>query len=203
MGLNSTAVAIQPNVSCTCNCKRSLFQSMEISKYLSCRGPARRRGCGAGGAAALRRGRGSSRGRCGQRRDPSPRCAFAERLGLGFSPRRASSARSSVAVAVSGAGVTRSDGARAGPAAPALSAPPRALPASLPEIPARPRRLPHLAPPASATLRPPLPRAPPPRVVMRGGPDPRLLRGLHQPRVNPPPRLTGGWGGSTAVLTPE
>uniref|UniRef100_A0A8C2T764 Prostate transmembrane protein, androgen induced 1 n=1 Tax=Coturnix japonica TaxID=93934 RepID=A0A8C2T764_COTJA len=30
MGLNSTAVAIQPNVSCTCNCKRSLFQSMEI-----------------------------------------------------------------------------------------------------------------------------------------------------------------------------
>ncbi|XP_054074499.1 protein TMEPAI isoform X2 [Rissa tridactyla] len=31
MGLNSTAVAIQPNVSCTCNCKRSLFQSMEIS----------------------------------------------------------------------------------------------------------------------------------------------------------------------------
>lgn len=42
MGLNSTAVAIQPNVSCTCNCKRSLFQSMEISKYSSssccCRG---------------------------------------------------------------------------------------------------------------------------------------------------------------------
>uniref|UniRef100_A0A669PF99 Prostate transmembrane protein, androgen induced 1 n=1 Tax=Phasianus colchicus TaxID=9054 RepID=A0A669PF99_PHACC len=32
MGLNSTAVAIQPNVSCTCNCKRSLFQSMEITE---------------------------------------------------------------------------------------------------------------------------------------------------------------------------
>lgn len=49
MGLNSTAVAIQPNVSCTCNCKRSLFQSMEISKYR----PAALRGwaCGAGRAA--------------------------------------------------------------------------------------------------------------------------------------------------------
>ncbi|XP_069099687.1 protein TMEPAI isoform X3 [Pleurodeles waltl] len=32
MGLNSTAAAIQPNVSCTCNCKRSLFQRMEISE---------------------------------------------------------------------------------------------------------------------------------------------------------------------------
>ncbi|KAK1156352.1 protein TMEPAI-like isoform X1 [Acipenser oxyrinchus oxyrinchus] len=35
MGLNSTAAAgsIQPNVSCTCNCKRSsLFQSMEITQ---------------------------------------------------------------------------------------------------------------------------------------------------------------------------
>ncbi|XP_075427763.1 protein TMEPAI isoform X2 [Ascaphus truei] len=31
MGLNSTA-ATQPNVSCTCNCKRSLFQSMEITE---------------------------------------------------------------------------------------------------------------------------------------------------------------------------
>ncbi|PNI20404.1 PMEPA1 isoform 6, partial [Pan troglodytes] len=33
MGVNSTAAAAagQPNVSCTCNCKRSLFQSMEIS----------------------------------------------------------------------------------------------------------------------------------------------------------------------------
>ncbi|XP_038658283.1 protein TMEPAI-like [Scyliorhinus canicula] len=30
MGLNSTAATNQPNVSCTCNCKRSLFQSMEI-----------------------------------------------------------------------------------------------------------------------------------------------------------------------------
>lgn len=48
MGLNSTAVAIQPNVSCTCNCKRSLFQSMEISKYSSCR---------CRGAAAASRGR--------------------------------------------------------------------------------------------------------------------------------------------------
>lgn len=47
MGLNSTAVAIQPNVSCTCNCKRSLFQSMEISKYR----PAAP-GEGAGGARA-------------------------------------------------------------------------------------------------------------------------------------------------------
>ncbi|XP_074144778.1 protein TMEPAI isoform X1 [Sminthopsis crassicaudata] len=32
MGLNSTAAAGQPNVSCTCNCKRSLFQSMEITE---------------------------------------------------------------------------------------------------------------------------------------------------------------------------
>lgn len=34
MGVNSTATAAagQPNVSCTCNCKRSLFQSMEISE---------------------------------------------------------------------------------------------------------------------------------------------------------------------------
>ncbi|XP_029467462.1 protein TMEPAI isoform X2 [Rhinatrema bivittatum] len=32
MGLNSTAAAIQSNVSCTCNCKRSLFQSMEITE---------------------------------------------------------------------------------------------------------------------------------------------------------------------------
>ncbi|KAK2110228.1 hypothetical protein P7K49_009974, partial [Saguinus oedipus] len=33
MGVNSTAAAAagQPNVSCTCNCKRSLFQSMEIN----------------------------------------------------------------------------------------------------------------------------------------------------------------------------
>ncbi|XP_005990654.1 protein TMEPAI isoform X2 [Latimeria chalumnae] len=31
MGLNSTTAAIQPNVSCTCNCKRSLFPSMEIT----------------------------------------------------------------------------------------------------------------------------------------------------------------------------
>ncbi|XP_078274780.1 protein TMEPAI-like isoform X2 [Rhinoraja longicauda] len=32
MGLNSTAATNQPNVSCTCNCKRSLFQSMEITE---------------------------------------------------------------------------------------------------------------------------------------------------------------------------
>ncbi|XP_069507182.1 protein TMEPAI isoform X2 [Ambystoma mexicanum] len=32
MGMNSTAAAIQPNVSCTCNCKRSLFQTMEITE---------------------------------------------------------------------------------------------------------------------------------------------------------------------------
>ncbi|KAM4831486.1 protein TMEPAI [Urocitellus parryii] len=34
MGVNSTATAAagQPNVSCTCNCKRSLFQSMEITE---------------------------------------------------------------------------------------------------------------------------------------------------------------------------
>uniref|UniRef100_A0ABI7WL66 Prostate transmembrane protein, androgen induced 1 n=1 Tax=Felis catus TaxID=9685 RepID=A0ABI7WL66_FELCA len=34
MGVNSTAAlaAGQPNVSCTCNCKRSLFQSMEITE---------------------------------------------------------------------------------------------------------------------------------------------------------------------------
>ncbi|XP_073861693.1 protein TMEPAI isoform X4 [Macaca fascicularis] len=34
MGVNSTAAAAagQPNVSCTCNCKRSLFQSMEITE---------------------------------------------------------------------------------------------------------------------------------------------------------------------------
>ncbi|KAF6284709.1 prostate transmembrane protein, androgen induced 1 [Rhinolophus ferrumequinum] len=34
MGINSTATAAagQPNVSCTCNCKRSLFQSMEITE---------------------------------------------------------------------------------------------------------------------------------------------------------------------------
>ncbi|XP_012625921.1 protein TMEPAI isoform X1 [Microcebus murinus] len=34
MGFNSTAAAAagQPNVSCTCNCKRSLFQSMEITE---------------------------------------------------------------------------------------------------------------------------------------------------------------------------
>ncbi|XP_030069137.1 protein TMEPAI isoform X2 [Microcaecilia unicolor] len=32
MGLNSTSAAIQPNVSCTCNCKRSMFQSMEITE---------------------------------------------------------------------------------------------------------------------------------------------------------------------------
>lgn len=66
MGLNSTAVAIQPNVSCTCNCKRSLFQSMEISKYR----PAALRGwaCSAGradGSGRWERGRGSSPG-CGR-----------------------------------------------------------------------------------------------------------------------------------------
>ncbi|KAM3922325.1 protein TMEPAI isoform 2-T2 [Leptodactylus fuscus] len=32
MGLNSTSSAIQSNVSCSCNCKRSLFQSMEITE---------------------------------------------------------------------------------------------------------------------------------------------------------------------------
>ncbi|XP_060628033.1 protein TMEPAI isoform X1 [Anolis sagrei] len=32
MGLNGTSGASQPNVSCTCNCKRSLFQSMEITE---------------------------------------------------------------------------------------------------------------------------------------------------------------------------
>ncbi|KAM8947411.1 protein TMEPAI isoform 1-T1 [Pelodytes ibericus] len=32
MGLNSTSAATQSNVSCTCNCKRSLFQSMEITE---------------------------------------------------------------------------------------------------------------------------------------------------------------------------
>nr|XP_056700453.1 protein TMEPAI isoform X3 [Euleptes europaea] len=32
MGLNGTAGVNQPNVSCTCNCKRSLFQSMEITE---------------------------------------------------------------------------------------------------------------------------------------------------------------------------
>ncbi|XP_048464335.1 protein TMEPAI-like isoform X1 [Rhincodon typus] len=32
MGLNSTAATNQPNVSCTCNCKRSLFHSMEITE---------------------------------------------------------------------------------------------------------------------------------------------------------------------------
>ncbi|KYO42043.1 hypothetical protein Y1Q_0002693 [Alligator mississippiensis] len=35
MGLNGTAgIALQPNVSCTCNCKRSLFQSMEIILHI-------------------------------------------------------------------------------------------------------------------------------------------------------------------------
>ncbi|XP_055507997.1 protein TMEPAI-like isoform X1 [Leucoraja erinacea] len=38
MGLNSTAATNQPNVSCTCNCKRSLFQSMEIKSNLLPRG---------------------------------------------------------------------------------------------------------------------------------------------------------------------
>ncbi|XP_070600664.1 protein TMEPAI isoform X1 [Erythrolamprus reginae] len=32
MGLNNTGGPNQPNVSCTCNCKRSLFQSMEITE---------------------------------------------------------------------------------------------------------------------------------------------------------------------------
>ncbi|OCT60202.1 protein TMEPAI-like isoform X1 [Xenopus laevis] len=32
MGLNSTSESIHSNVSCTCNCKRSLFQTMEISE---------------------------------------------------------------------------------------------------------------------------------------------------------------------------
>lgn len=187
MGLNSTAVAIQPNVSCTCNCKRSLFQSMEISKYQSCRS---RGGCGrcpgCGSARRPRRGRGSSRG--GSRRRPGPLAAMRFPGVLFLSPPCEPRSLSLICCRWDvGAGVTRrGPGCRSCPG----SAAPRRHRA---EIPAPPHR-------GSITARvSPFPRRPcpapcPPAGVMLGR-SRASPGGLRYPRVNPARLGTGGLRG--------
>lgn len=175
MGLNSTAVAIQPNVSCTCNCKRSLFQSMEISKYSSCR---------CRGAAAASRGRVRARAapRAGKFAGGPPAApgpfAAMRLLGVTVPPSpRASSARPSVAVAVSGAGGRSPSALSADPLAPPRRRPVKSqlFPGSAPSSPAS-RPFPRGS--APAVLRPP--RAFPCRGGDAGGPrPPSSSGGLH------------------------
>lgn len=189
MGLNSTAVAIQPNVSCTCNCKRSLFQSMEISKYSSC---CSRGGCGrcpgCGSARRPRRGRGSSRG--GSRRRPGPLAAM-RFPGVDFLP-PPSEPRSLICCSwdVAAAVTRRGPGWR--------SCPGSASPGRSPPAPGLRSPLFPIAAPSPSAFRP-FPAMPwclcpapsPPAGVMLGGPR-AVSGGLHHPRVNHPRLGTGG-----------
>lgn len=154
------------------------------------------------GAPRPRRGQGSFRGGSRRRRDPSLRCACSDYF---FFPPPCG--LSSVAVGVSGAGVTRRDSARHGGTGwrsgpghslaghsrcgrplPRSPLSPLALPASVCEIPALPHlgsittRIsplpPRLSPAMLRPVQPPLPRAfPSCGAVMLGSPGPRASSG--------------------------